>query len=562
MTGIRRGDPTIRVLARPPAHLTMPAARKVVATALSRTSWGRDVAFRCRDTGAPAGAAAEHDVLIDVATADAVGAPRYAARAHELVQLLYDSGAFVRVEADIPVPAFDPDNITAPLPPVRRARGAARPAGPDPCDAEPGSAPHDWVLTEMRVPQALALLPAGAAGGKGIRIGHPDSGYSNHPALGLARLDLTTDRDVISGDNDAVDPLRKPNKSIFRPLPNSGHGTSTGSVVVGVGDAAGFTGVAPGAVLVPIRATESVVQVFDTDVAKAVRWARTHGCHIVSMSLGGKGLFGLEDAIQEAVDSGMIVMAAAGNQVGFVTAPASYPNCLAVAATKPGAVPWSDSSRGRQVDLSAPGACVWSAMFDWDHAPPKRIVKRSNGTSYAVAHVAGVAALWLAHHGHAKLAATYGTGNIQNLFLTMVRRPGVCRRSPGWNASQFGAGVIDAEALLRAPLPPPQGIRVHPAAFRSERNDPLERIALHIDQPVEAVGAWIDTVLGPGSHEDVALLRRFEGELVFHLSTPAGRAALASGSRRPSPGARAAPPTSPTVPPGASPQLRKLIRSR
>jgi hypothetical protein len=30
------------------------------------------------------------------------------------------------------------------------------------------------------------------------------------------------------------------------------------------------------------------------------------------MSLGGKGFFGLEDEIQEAVDSGMIVMAAAG----------------------------------------------------------------------------------------------------------------------------------------------------------------------------------------------------------------------------------------------------------
>ena len=65
----------------------------------------------------------------------------------------------------------------------------------------------------------------------------------------------------------------------------------------------------------PIRATESVVQLFDSDVAKAVAHARKVGCHVVSMSLGGKGFFGLKDEIQRAVDRGMIVMAAAGNYV-------------------------------------------------------------------------------------------------------------------------------------------------------------------------------------------------------------------------------------------------------
>ena len=69
----------------------------------------------------------------------------------------------------------------------------------------------------------------------------------------------------------------------------------------------------------PIRATESVVQVFDSDVAKAVAHARQVGCHVVTMSLGGKGFFGLKGEIQRAVDAGMIVMAAAGNYVRMVT---------------------------------------------------------------------------------------------------------------------------------------------------------------------------------------------------------------------------------------------------
>jgi ferritin-like metal-binding protein YciE len=49
-----------------------------------------------------------------------------------------------------------------------------------------------------------------------------------------------------------------------------------------------------------------VVQVFDSDVAKAVAHARQVGCHVVSMSLGGKGFFGLKGEIQRAVDAGMI----------------------------------------------------------------------------------------------------------------------------------------------------------------------------------------------------------------------------------------------------------------
>ena len=476
-----------------------------------------------------------------------------------MVQRLYDTEAFLRVEADVPVPAFDPEGLGATTAPVRRRTsrdGAVVRAADDDCAQDPAAATHDWALREMHVPEALALLPRAVAGGRGIRVGHPDSGYTDHASLGLSQLDLATDRDVISGDDDAKDPLRSPKQTIFRPLPNPGHGTSTASVLVGVGDGAGFRGVAPGATLVPIRATESVVQVFDTDVAKAVRWARQHGCHVVSMSLGGKGLFGLEDAIQEAVNDGMIVLAAAGNQVGFVTAPASYPNCLAVAATRPGGQPWSGSSHGKQVDVAAPGACVWAAMFDWKQKPPGRVTRQSHGTSYAVAHVAGVAALWLAKWGHAELVDKYGKANIQNLFLTVLRRPGVCRQPVGWDASQYGAGVIDALALLEAALPVPAAVGVPRAALRSARNDPLERIALHVDRSPAEVAAWIDQAMGPGTSTDLETLRRFEGELVYHLSTPEWRVGLTAASR-----SRGRPNVVPEAAlASASPQMRALLR--
>ena len=223
----------------------------------------------------------------------------------------------------------------------------------------------------MRVPQALALIPPARAGGKGISIGHPDSGYTDHFALGLTTLDRQTGprRDQRRRRGPATRSSRRRSRSSTR-YPTLATARRRPASSSAPGNGAGFQGVATGATLVPIRATESVVQVFDSDVAKAVRWARTHGCHVVSMSLGGKGFFGFQDAIQEALDAGMIVLAAAGNQVGFVTAPASYDNCIAVAATGADGRPWSGSSHGgRRRCRPRPGACVWAALFDWQATP-------------------------------------------------------------------------------------------------------------------------------------------------------------------------------------------------
>ncbi|MCA1675754.1 MAG: S8 family serine peptidase, partial [Actinobacteria bacterium] len=235
--------------------------------------------------------------------------------------------------------------------------------------------------------------------GEGILIGHPDTGYTRHWALGpeLAALDLVHDRDFVDDNDDAEDPLQ----SGFLPLTHfAAHGTGTSSVIVGRGEPdKGIVGVAPGARLVPFRAVNSVIQFFDSDVARAVDAARLANCHVVSMSLGGKGFFGLYDAIQRAVDSGMIVMAAAGNKVKLITAPASYDNCIAVAATCRDDTPWTGSSRGTKVEISAPGSEVLAASWALKENPMRAYISQHHGTSYAVAHVAGAAALWLAFHG-------------------------------------------------------------------------------------------------------------------------------------------------------------------
>ena len=421
-----------------------------------------------------------------------VGTPEHARTSHEAALALYRSNQFRRVEADVPVPV-DLDPTVGTL-------------GDNPCATNPP--PPDWVHTILHWPEAMAEMSNATRGGVGISIGQPDSGYTLHPNLGAAGLDLDRDRDVIDSDDDALDDLI-PNPAW--PLPNPGHGTRTASVIVGQGTPAeGIVGLAGRARLVPIRATESLVQVFDSDVAKAVAHARQVGCHVVTMSLGGKGFFGLKDEIQRAVDAGMIAMAAAGNYVRIVTAPASYDNCLAVAATGPGDTLWADSSRGRAVDVSMPGSCVYVAAYN-DKTP---VVGTGNGTSFAVAHLAAAAALWLAHHDRQTLINAYGAKRIQAAFLTTLRWPGVCVVPPGWDPD-YGVGRVDLLGLLKAPLPPPSDVEAV-RAFGAADDDAVARIAAMISADPVRVRTRLAELLKVSTHEELnRTIAEHEGELVY-----------------------------------------------
>ena len=96
----------------------------------------------------------------------------------------------------------------------------------------------------------MAKMSNATRRGIGISIGQPDSGYTGHPNMGTAGLDLNRDRDVIDGDNDALDDLT-PNPAW--PLPNPGHGTATASAIVGQGSPTeGIVGLAGRALVVPI----------------------------------------------------------------------------------------------------------------------------------------------------------------------------------------------------------------------------------------------------------------------------------------------------------------------
>jgi hypothetical protein len=301
----------------------------------------------------------------------------------------------------------------------------------------------EWALKKSGV---IAAWSVTTKPGEGVRIGHPDTGYQIHNELDAGRLVLTLDRDLIEDDDDALDPL------IDGILKNPGHGTATGSVIVsGRGSVPPFvSGVAPRAELVPIRTSPTVVLLSMRNLIRAIEYAIAQKLHVLSISMGGLGSFTLQKVVQRAVAEGVIVVAAAGNRVKFVVHPGAYPEVVCMAASNFDDRPWSGSCRGPAVTVSAPGESVWRARVFHEKGKMRTTVEPSSGTSYAVSVVAGVAAMWLSHHGRQKLIAKLGGKHLlaptfKNILIATARIP-----AAGWDRTKFGAGIVDAKAVLEA----------------------------------------------------------------------------------------------------------------
>lgn len=425
-----------------------------------------------------------------------------------------------------------PENINQRRP---RAGGGAGPHDPATDDE------FEWSLRKANVLDAWLLFgarPPGAA----IRVGHPDTGYTPHPELAdPGRLLISEGYDF---DDDDADPLDDLNADF---LDNPSHGTGTGSVILsGVGPTlAGpgpfVSGSAPNALLIPIRTTETVVLFSMRNLRRALDHATTHGAHVVSISLGGPfaGL-GLSQAVSRANDAGTIVLAAAGNEVGFVVFPAAFDEVIAVAATNVRDVPWTGSSRGEAVDISAPGESVWRAFTQRDGAGRFQFsVERGTGTSFAVATTAGVAALWVSYHGWAMLVRRYGASHLSRVFKQLLQA--TSRRPAGWDATRFGAGIVDARRLLGEPLPaaaPARKLRDGQRAAVAVDTTGIETL-VHLlpETPRTRIEELIAAMLQVSDRELPGILQEHGAEVAFQLAM---QPAVLEGLRRAARGGKAA----------------------
>ncbi|POH59097.1 hypothetical protein C3B59_17900 [Cryobacterium zongtaii] len=162
------------------------------------------------------------------------------------------------------------------------------------------------------------------------------------------------------------------------------------------------------------------------------------------------------------------------------------------------------------------------ADVGWRDGQPAFSVQQTSGTSYAAAHLAGVAALWLAHHGAETLRKRYGA-ELPAAFRDLLSFGG-CRVPNGWDASAWGAGVLDAAALLTLPLPSTDAV---PAFQPVDGERPIGWLSALVAIDEAVLERALVRRLGLAGGALQRTLARFEGELAFHLvQDPDFRASL------------------------------------
>ncbi|MFE2380285.1 type VII secretion-associated serine protease mycosin [Streptomyces misionensis] len=230
------------------------------------------------------------------------------------------------------------------------------------------------------------------------------------------------------------------------------HGTAMAGIIAGHGHgpgrADGVMGVAPEARILPVR-----VILEDSDPARAkarttrggalaegIRWAADHGADVINLSLGDDSASahpepGEDEAVQYALQKGVVVVASAGNggdKGDHVSYPAAYPGVIAATAVDRYGTRAAFSTRRWYATVSAPGVDV--VIADPDHK-----YYAGWGTSAASAYVSGVAALIKSAHPGLSPA------QVKTLLEDTAEDPPV-----GGRDDSRGFGEIDPVAALRA----------------------------------------------------------------------------------------------------------------
>ena len=171
------------------------------------------------------------------------------------------------------------------------------------------------------------------------------------------------------------------------------HGTHVAGIIGATKDnAIGGHGINPNAKLLPIDVFNGKSGALDFVIAQGILYAIEQDVDVINMSLGGYGESPLmQDAVKKAIDHGITIVAAAGNEsTDEYSFPASFEGVISVGSTNEKNKLSSYSNYGPSVDVVAPGEDVYSTVYD---AQKGTTFVKASGTSMASPVVAGIASL-------------------------------------------------------------------------------------------------------------------------------------------------------------------------
>ena len=314
----------------------------------------------------------------------------------------------------------------------------------------------------------------------GIDMGHPD----------LEDLELAGWLDTIDGAT--------------QPYDDEGHGTAMAGILVAQD---GLQGNAPGVSLLVAKAIGEEGTGDDEQIAEAVDWCVDKQADIVSLSLGGDQGFGsgfisgdaLEESVEDAIDEGVFVVAAAGNDGedddGDVESPGSVEDVICVGGiTRSGSI-WIGSSEGdnngriwpnpilprsdpdKKPEVVAPahevpvlmaGGMGNGAWWGW-----------SSGTSAATAWVSGALAIVLEANPEMQREGDSGGASAVAQMKSVIMQNSQMQEGQSEHDNHYGYGLLRVDLLMQALgnestvlLPDEHG--VGPSGFGAAISDELQ----------------------------------------------------------------------------------------
>lgn len=234
---------------------------------------------------------------------------------------------------------------------------------------------------------------------------------------------------------------------------NSGHGTHVAGIIAAVADnGIGVAGVAPAAKLLAIKAGDYIkgkVGFASADIVKSINYAVSQGADVINMSLGGPSKdVPVQNAITNAADHGVVVVAAAGNAAydmanGVKEYPACCEDVITVSSvTRSGELSYFSNYGKGIINVAAPGG---SALEDYTldifSCYLNNAYAYMPGTSMASPVAAGTAALIL--------SADSALRKSKNRTRAEAVANIICDKASPAGASQyFGSGIVNSAESL------------------------------------------------------------------------------------------------------------------
>jgi subtilisin len=262
------------------------------------------------------------------------------------------------------------------------------------------------------------------------------------------------------------------------PMDDDGHGTHCAGILAASLNGM-IVGVAPNVELYALKVLDQTGTGSWSDVMAAVDWCIENNIQITSNSYGGGSCSqSVRRAFDAAWEAGILSIAAAGNaggneNVDRVIYPANLDSVMAVAATDSNKVRAAFSSTGPALEVSAPGAGIYSTI-------PGNNYGYKSGTSMACPHVAGLAALIKSAH------SDWDNEIIRGQIKLSAEDLG-----PYGHDWLYGFGLINAPLAcgdLIVPEPPEPPSSIYVAEINFESTGPHVYVDVVLSHPVDDAG--------------------------------------------------------------------------